>query len=171
MGHPQPLFHLFSVISINSAILPQQNWNIIHLVCAAGNQTHDFLFISLLLQPLDQGSCPPLIEKMFIGLAHVYQLSYFHQVWSLSLDLCSQTNIFFIWFFKQILQIDCLKTTLIVFTFLRALNRDMCGKRFLLTPRYFYFKKPHSNPNGSYWDLQCSWTLTPANSMQVSTMQ
>ena len=34
-----------------------------------------------------------------------------------------------------------------------------------------FFIKPHSNPNGFYWGHQCSWTLTPANSMQVSIMQ
>ena len=28
-----------------------------------------------------------------------------------------------------------------------------------------------SHPNGFYWGHQCSWTLTPANSMQVSIMQ
>ena len=31
--------------------------------------------------------------------------------------------------------------------------------------------KPHSQPNGFYWGHQCSWTLTPASSMQVSIMQ
>jgi len=30
------------------------------------------------------------------------------------------------------------------------------------------FLKPHSHPNGFYWGHQCSWTLTPDNSMQVS---
>ena len=33
------------------------------------------------------------------------------------------------------------------------------------------FLKPHSHPSGFYWGHQCSWTLTPANSMQVSIMQ
>ena len=28
---------------------------------------------------------------------------------------------------------------------------------------------PHSHPNGFYWSHQCSLTLTPANSMQVSS--
>ena len=30
------------------------------------------------------------------------------------------------------------------------------------------FKKPNSHPNGFHWGHQCSWALTPANSMQVS---
>ena len=30
---------------------------------------------------------------------------------------------------------------------------------------------PHIHPNCFYWGHQCSWTLTPANSMQVSIMQ
>ena len=29
------------------------------------------------------------------------------------------------------------------------------------------FYQPRSHPNGFYWGQQCSWTLTPANSMQV----
>ena len=29
----------------------------------------------------------------------------------------------------------------------------------------------HSHPNGYYWGHQCSWTLTPANSMQVWQLQ
>ena len=33
------------------------------------------------------------------------------------------------------------------------------------------FFKPHSHPNGFYWGHQCSWTLTPANSLQVTIMQ
>ena len=37
--------------------------------------------------------------------------------------------------------------------------------------RYFFYLKPHSHPNGFYWGHQCSWTLAPANSMQVSIMQ
>ena len=31
------------------------------------------------------------------------------------------------------------------------------------------FLKPHSHPNGFIWEHQCSWTLTIANSMQVTT--
>ena len=31
--------------------------------------------------------------------------------------------------------------------------------------------KSHSHPNGLYWGHQRSWTLTPANSTQVSNMQ
>ena len=34
-----------------------------------------------------------------------------------------------------------------------------------------FFLKPHSHPNCFYWGHQCSWILTPANSMQVSIMQ
>ena len=34
-----------------------------------------------------------------------------------------------------------------------------------------HFLKPHSHPYGFYWGHQCSWTLTPVNSMQVSIMQ
>ena len=34
-----------------------------------------------------------------------------------------------------------------------------------------FYIKPHYHPNGFYWGHQCSWTLTPANSMQVSIMQ
>ena len=33
------------------------------------------------------------------------------------------------------------------------------------------FFKPHSHPNGFYCGHQCSWTLTPANSIQVSIIQ
>ena len=33
------------------------------------------------------------------------------------------------------------------------------------------FFKPHSHHNDFYWGRQCSWTLTLANSMQVSIMQ
>ena len=32
-------------------------------------------------------------------------------------------------------------------------------------------KKTDYLPYGFYWGHQCSWTLTPANSMQVSNMQ
>ena len=38
-----------------------------------------------------------------------------------------------------------------------------CCKTFLV--------KPHSPPDGFYWDHQCSWTLTSANSMRVYIMQ
>ena len=41
-------------------------------------------------------------------------------------------------------------------------------KRSLLAAHFF---KPHYHPYGFYWGHQCSWTLTPANSMQVSIMQ
>ena len=34
-----------------------------------------------------------------------------------------------------------------------------------------FFIKPQSQLNGFNWGHQCSWTLTPANSMQVSNMQ
>ena len=34
-----------------------------------------------------------------------------------------------------------------------------------------FFIKPHSHPYGFYGVHQCSWTLTPSNSMQVSIMQ
>ena len=30
---------------------------------------------------------------------------------------------------------------------------------------------PLSHPNDFYWGHQCSWTLSPANSIQVSNMQ
>ena len=36
---------------------------------------------------------------------------------------------------------------------------------------FLFFLKPHFHPNGFYWGNQCSRTLTPANSMQVSIMQ
>ena len=39
------------------------------------------------------------------------------------------------------------------------------------TDLFLFYIKPHSHPNGFYWGHQCSWTLTPANSMQVSIMQ
>ena len=38
-----------------------------------------------------------------------------------------------------------------------------CCKTFLI--------KPHSHPDGFYWNHQCSWTLTSANSMRVYIMQ
>ena len=41
----------------------------------------------------------------------------------------------------------------------------------LALDEYCFLLKPHSHHNGFYWGLQCSWTLTPANSMQVSIMQ
>ena len=41
---------------------------------------------------------------------------------------------------------------------------------YILSPNIFFIKS-HSHPYGFYWDLECSWTLTPANSMQVSKMQ
>ena len=36
---------------------------------------------------------------------------------------------------------------------------------------FFFFFKPHSHSNGVYWGHQCSWTFTPANSIQVSIMK
>ena len=41
---------------------------------------------------------------------------------------------------------------------------------YILSPNIVFIKS-HSHPYGFYWDLQCSWTLIPANSMQVSKMQ
>ena len=35
-----------------------------------------------------------------------------------------------------------------------------------------FFIKPHSHPNGFFYVTnECSWSLTPANSMQVTIMQ
>ena len=35
----------------------------------------------------------------------------------------------------------------------------------------WFFSKPHSHPDWFCWGHQCSWTLTPANTEQVSIMQ
>ena len=45
----------------------------------------------------------------------------------------------------------------------------MCDSNKYITQLMFF--KRHSHPNGLYWGHQCSWILTPANSMQVSNMQ
>ena len=36
---------------------------------------------------------------------------------------------------------------------------------------HYFLYNPHSHPNGFYQGHQCSWTLTPANTIQVSIMQ
>ena len=50
------------------------------------------------------------------------------------------------------------------------INRPGTHKCSFMTRVIFYIKH-HSHPNGFYWGHQCSWTLAPANSMQVSIMQ
>ena len=37
--------------------------------------------------------------------------------------------------------------------------------------KYSFLLKSPIPPDGFYWGHQCSWTLTPANSMQASIMQ
>ena len=67
MGHPRLLFHLFSdFFKQTIQILQQINVKNVHPVACAGIQTLDLLFISLLLQSLDQGlrSC---CHKRFVG--------------------------------------------------------------------------------------------------------
>ena len=39
------------------------------------------------------------------------------------------------------------------------------------TKQFVLFLKPQSHPSGFHWGHQCSWTLTPANIMQISIMQ
>ena len=45
-----------------------------------------------------------------------------------------------------------------------TINCTKCYVHVFITP-------PHSQSNGFYWAQQCSWTLTPANTMQVSNEQ
>ena len=66
-SHPLPLFHVFLVFFKQTIqILQQINVKNVHPVACAGIQTLDLLFISLLLQSLDQGlrSC---CHKRFVG--------------------------------------------------------------------------------------------------------
>ena len=46
-------------------------------------------------------------------------------------------------------------------------------KRHIFTTdtKFTVFITPLSHPNGFYWVHQCSWSLAPANSMQVSNIQ
>ena len=45
------------------------------------------------------------------------------------------------------------------------------GAEFNLLQRPVFLKKRNYRPNGFYWGHQCSWTFTPANSMQAFIMQ
>ena len=52
-------------------------------------------------------------------------------------------------------------------SFVRSLHHRRWSVKLKVKLNCFY--NPH--PNGFCWGCQCSWTLTPANSMQVSNMQ
>ena len=56
MGHPRPLFRLFSSFQANIIFLQQIYVKNVHPVYGAGTQTHDLQNMSLLQLPLDQGS-------------------------------------------------------------------------------------------------------------------
>ena len=58
MGHPWPLFHLFSSLQKTLQFLQQINVKNIHPVYGAKIQTQDLWNMSLLPLPLDQGSRP-----------------------------------------------------------------------------------------------------------------
>ena len=60
MGHPRPLFRLFSVFFKQTSIqfYNKLMWKNVHPVYGTGIRTHDFRIVSLLPLPLDQGSRP-----------------------------------------------------------------------------------------------------------------
>ena len=64
MVHPRPLFHLLLVsFKQRHNFYTEQMWKMIHLVWGDGIQTHDLLIISLLPEPLDQGTSPLILSN------------------------------------------------------------------------------------------------------------
>ena len=91
------------------------------------------------------------------------------------LNVCKRMNkIFKTSFYREFdSRIEVLKTRRPNFHFVstQLRTRFVLGLCYLPNTIMIFFIKPHSHPNGFYWGQQCSWTLTPANSMQVSIMQ
>ena len=60
MGHPRPLFRLFSVFFKQTLIqfYNKLMWKNVRPVYSTGIRTHDLQIVSLLPLPLDQGSRP-----------------------------------------------------------------------------------------------------------------